>query len=447
MRITHPSKLRAFSLLEIMFATILLGFGFLMVAAVLPIAWESSLDLSEQTRHEHAIVTAKRFVREKPLVDSSKDMFDLASFYDPLVPPLDGPDSPDLISYSFLGDLDTPDTFPLQFPVPADPNVPMVHLMHAENWQIGTSGTDYSLPGFASASGSIVAEAPIQLEPGFNLGLSYSVGLPAQAIGLLDPLVGLPVITLAERVYPPMPQSVFPGDPNWDNLVASRTYTWAIFHQLRQVPTLPTEDRRFKMFYVTLKRASRTARYARQDVGQLPMYPWADLPAPQGPQARGSDYDTLFPQAWRVPLVLWESQTGVPAVAFAGTTVLSELPNGAVGPDPLDPDVQPEQMFPAGTFFIDELSGVVYRVTKRDLIVGAANTYARLSLDQEVRVQDLQPEQDTGPFQPIYRNRIVWVFPPPVVEPNRADPGGNATFAGPPPVLNIEVENVTIAPK
>ena len=38
-----PTARRAFSLLELMIATIILGFGLLMIGAVLPIAWKGSV--------------------------------------------------------------------------------------------------------------------------------------------------------------------------------------------------------------------------------------------------------------------------------------------------------------------------------------------------------------------------------------------------------------------
>ena len=215
-RVATLARLRAFSLLEIMIATIILGFGLLMIGAVLPIAWKGSVRASELTRAEGASRTAKYHVQKKTRVDGLRDLFDANQ--DPLQPPdgtadsngLPDPLARDGVSYSILGDFDT-----------IDP-IPLVHALHLENWAMnpdarflcdGNTPNDFSVP-----------EAPIVLE--LPLGYSERVGIPADlfAVGAClnapyYPLgIGAPVIKLRDRVYPPIPTALTPEgavDRSW----------------------------------------------------------------------------------------------------------------------------------------------------------------------------------------------------------------------------------------
>ena len=104
-----------------MIATIILGFGLLMIGAVLPIAWKGSVRASELTRAEGASRTAKYYVQKKTRVDGLRDLFVNAT-NDPLLPPESQTPpgfnvTPDAgivrgaqgVSYSLSGDFDTID--------------------------------------------------------------------------------------------------------------------------------------------------------------------------------------------------------------------------------------------------------------------------------------------------------------------------------------------------
>ena len=122
-----------------MIATIILGFGLLMIGAVLPIAWKGSLEATSYTVAEGASQTAKFHVNKKCRVDGLRDLFD--PLHNPLAPPDGLADSPDPagqpVSYSFVGDVDTPDAFvDLNGDSVIDykDSVPRVHALHMENW-------------------------------------------------------------------------------------------------------------------------------------------------------------------------------------------------------------------------------------------------------------------------------------------------------------------------
>ena len=444
-----PCRLRAFSLLEIMIATIILGFGLLMIGAVLPIAWKGSVRASELTRAEGASRTAKYYVQKKARVDGLRDLFDPNN--DPLLPPDGIPDSPDSVSYSFFGGLDTIDVDGFGNPLP------LVHVLHLENWAMDPGALfvcDNNTPNDLS-----VPEAPILLET--LLTDTRLVGIPADlfAVGACTnypPRIGAPVIELRDRLYPPIPDALTPEDVNqWREVLTSRRYSWAVFHRLARVPQSPTDPRYFHMYYVTLRRRNNTSRFARQDssVGLVGVQPGAV------PQALPDTEDVMFPIAWRVPLLVIESQSpGVPAIAFAGAIDADADAFLAAGLNPpmsssaplypVDNDVcRVADMFPRKSLFIDELNGNVYRVDQREYIENAAgqtDRLARLTLDLEVTITDLEGNVGLPNVldNPLSRNRVVWVFPPSVAAGDR-DP---VNFAGANPVVDIRVETLTLMP-
>ena len=104
-------------------------------------------------------------------------------------------------------------------------------------------------------------------------------------------------------------------------------------------------------------------------------------------------------------------------------------------------------MFPRRSFFIDELNGNVYRVSEREYIDNAAgetNRLARLTLDLEVTITDLEGDLGLPNIldDPLSRNRIVWVFPPSVATGLR----NPVKFTGANPVVEIRVETLTLMP-
>ncbi len=453
-----------------MIATIILGFGLLMIGAVLPIAWKGSLEATNYTVAESASQTAKFYVNKKCRVDGLRDLFENVN-YDPLLPPPppplppgEGPDSVakrilanrDQKSYSFLGDYDTIDVDAFGIARP------LVHALHMENWAMdpdslficdGNRPDDLSLP-----------EAPILIEPQQipvrTVGIPSSLFAVGQCLNY-PPSIGAPVIKLGDRVLPPMPSNLTPVDVNqWREVLGSRRFAWAVLHRLARIPNSPTDPRQFHMYFVTLRRGNSTNRYAFQQpaangsvVPNAPPVAWADT------------QDVMFPLAWRVPLLVIESQrptgppTGVPAIAFAGAVdddigvaLAAGLNPALTAGTPLHPVdnavCKVADMFPRGAMFIDEFNGNVYRVTQREYLEnadGRTDELARLTLDLEVTIADLVGSGG-GPLAGPERNRVVWVFPPSVSPGERTSGSGGVRFAGASPVIDIRVETITLTP-
>ncbi len=462
----------AFSLVELMIATVILGFGLLMIGAVLPIAWKSSLDNSAHTRASAAASLAKFAVQGKCLVDSRRDLFDntAAVRNDTLLPPDTVPDLDDNASYALLGDWDTADLVDDNGDGAADLDAaglplvrPRVHALHLENWALSDSSRFLPANPPPQTLNRTVPEAPLLIEfyPDTLID-NRAVGMPAQvALAGSDPIlsrVGAAVVSLRERVFPPLPETLTPEDPQWEELLRGQTFAWSAFHLLTRVPRSPGDVRNFLFYYVTLRRGP-ASRFARQDFNTL--VPLA------APRALPDSDDVLFPIAWRVPLLIVESQSsGVPSVAFAGVEsqdlpVLPSIsPSLAAGQAALAPlanaSCKVAAMLPRGSAFIDEQSGIVYRVTQREYLQdgdGGTDELARLTLDKDVRPADLAVdpalELTNGALNgagALRRNRVIWVFPPSVEPGSRNPADGGVRFSGPNPVVEIRVEPLTLRP-
>ena len=119
-------------------------------------------------------------------------------------------------------------------------------------------------------------------------------------------------------------------------------------------------------------------------------------------------------------------------------------------------------MFPRGTQFIDEITGLVFRVAQVREVIDDSEPDRRtafLTLDREVLLEDLDLKPfllnpliedyrcdicQGGVLDPAERFRTVRVFPPPAQERER---GNNyPTFSGNPPVVDIDVRTVSFAP-
>jgi hypothetical protein len=430
-----------------MMGTIILTLGLLIIGAVLPIAWRGSIDTAALTRHDGAADAAKFHVENKCLVDGPRDLFSIQGPYpyDPAVAPDATMDRNDGVSYSFLGDLDTADVL-------LDANgqpISIVHALHVENWAADAAASDFAANTWSVALTSAVPEAPSLIDrltwallgggdPPPYAGAPSYIELPAA----IDPnqMVGYPVVRLQDRLFPPIAATVSVpplGEENnavfsqWSELLRSRRFAWAVFHRLIR-PGGFDEPRYFIMYYVTLRRGESTNRYAREDHTVFP------LDGSVGPRAMASREDVLFPIAWRVPMVIESSPLGVPALAYVGDAV-----NFASNPHVIKPDggCNLAQMFPAGTPFIDDLSGVVYRVSEREYVDGNA-TVARLTLDKDVHQADLVQVAGDDPT-----HRMVWVFPPPVVwDGPRSQHGDPVAFGGFNPVVDIRTEPLILLP-
>lgn len=394
----------AFSLAELMIAIVILGLGLLMVASMFPVGWLKARELAEFTTSQSIISVAETTVKQLSRVDGPAD---------PLYTIGQGS--------SFAGDLlltGTPFTDTL------------VHVLNVENL-------------LADNEAIAVAEDPWKVEGLVDLRTS----LPP--VGRFQPdrmWYGETQVTFGERVYPPMPTGMVPGDPGWNGALATRRFAWSVLYRL-PVPPTPTpvppsppappepgiyainealaSTREFAAYYVTLRRTQPTHRFAQQDhpgvddAGGL-----LDFVTPANsvivPQVSASDLK--FPVAWLVPLDLIVSGAGIPATA--------EVMLNA-GPDNISP------MLPPGSQFVVSGTGSVYRVEQREILAAPTNLsdpLTRLTLDRPLEAVDNIPP----PAPPTH---FVWVYPPRVERDE-----GRPSFFGPSPVVSIDVRTLTMSP-
>ncbi|MCG3138085.1 MAG: hypothetical protein HJJLKODD_01943 [Phycisphaerae bacterium] len=447
-----------------MIATLILGFGLLMIGAVLPIAWQGSVRTTALSQAEGAVDLARTLIQEKCQVDSTRDLYTAVSFHDPLQLGGDGPD------YSPAG----PGFYGISYCLQADWNTGLdsfVRPLHLENWALDNA-TGFQ-PTSSQSFDLRVPEASILIAPP-AAGL---IGTPAN-IALTDAAitgVGAPLIALRERVFPPLPANLLPTDnttdvTQWEQMLDSRLFAWSVLYKFARQPVSPNDPRHLLMYYFTLRRGSPTNRYVRQDHANMNFAPPG---TGETPLALGSAQDVAFPIAWRVPLLMVESQSpGIPAIAFAGAdpddpvlTALFPVVLPTLTPPvlPIDLTTLPDldntklrtaDLFPPGTYFVDQRTGHLYRVMEREFL-DVDNHLARLTLDIPIRGSDWNsanpgpdgdPEtlDDTG--EATLRNRIVWVYPPAASNPNRLD-GDEVRFVGPSPVVDVKVEPLTLLPQ
>lgn len=397
-----------------MIAIVILGLGLLVVATMFPIAWTRARDLAEFTTSTTCTDAAEATVRL--LTQVSKDLngngtYDVGT---------------DALS-SFLGDVNA-----------GDFTDPWVHALHLENiiidqpWVPGPPlFGDFADP----TTGNPIIDASFYPDPNHPTAV-----FPGFQVALQD------------RVYPPLPvppdaSSTAAEINHWKELLRQRRFSWSAVHKLDYAtpPTLD-ETRTLTMYFVTLRRGQATHRYARQDPdsSKVPEYVAPGTPptgAVASPEALNASDDVLLPVPWRVQIELVDSTPtdgttiglpGVPAEAFAN--------RGAASSNRLVPE-----MMPRGAFLIDERSGVVYRVAKREF--DPANPdQAVLTLEREVPYDSLDDNGDdtvTG-SDPNELLRTVWVFPPPVQKAPRTN--NLPIFIGPQPVAGIELRTMVFSP-
>jgi hypothetical protein len=236
------------------------------------------------------------------------------------------------------------------------------------------------------------------------------------------------------------------------------------------------EPRTFTLYCITLKRTDSAQRFAVQGLATTganlivnPASPTpSSAPTPPTPANPG---DVLFPVPWRVKIKVYPNTQPSTAGTFKVWNPPTGKPSMAEVPDPGATGLMPAQrdaliaMFPVGQVFIDEVSGQVYRVTRRTLAnVGTATEHALLTLDKEIQltVDAIDDHGDgdysyqgTGgvviPGRPAWGNwaldpgedvRTVWVYPPQI----EREAGGAYTFSGASPVAGIEIRKLQIAP-
>jgi hypothetical protein len=481
-----------------MIAIVILGLGLVMVATIFPVAWDRARTLSDYTVEQaassgaHATLSAllrpagHSLVKVCPLPptpcfeESRLTTGGLAGdmFFDPT---LVGPASPrpdwykGILAYSdtSVHALNVENILFLS-------TVPVVATVPENPWALEDPGGSFPTPATQIVQGRFLnTDYPHPVNQR-NRGESFPDPdrLFYGGDKCLTPQGGTPQVRVWQRLYPPMtapPAVPGPELDQWNEKLATRRFCWAVLHRLRTrvgptpfapgvTPTLPQSDelvrqaaaamgstRTFDMYYVTLRRSKSTNRYARQDpkTGIPNPFLFDSATAPVQPAALEAVKDVLFPVAWRVQMEF------PPALALAAnaTGIPTEVP---VPPKDITGDTARMlvQMFPAGTQFIDEITGNIYRVAKRR-IVDDEGKKSVLTLDREIVVEDLDlPSGDPRcenvvckPGEVVYQERLrtVWVFPPPV---DRSQPGGEQTptFDGPSPVVNIEVATLSISP-
>ena len=452
-RIGDQRARSGFSLVELMIAIVILGLGLVMVATMFPVGWGRARDLGEFTQQQSITPAADNLARA--LLHS---------------PGPSNPTQPTAVAMSFAGDLlyseQITGTAPpmARGPVARFPTVwpsdTWVHALNMENIRVEN-------PAF-------VAEDPWQIElaldpkdPGLNLdpsviATSYMNPQIAAYQRLHPPLRQrrniTPIASLATRTAPPT--ATFSGDDdNWANRVATRRFAWAIFHRqpetLDPTPGRAAADRVIDMYYVTLRRPQSTNRYARQD-------PTAGLPDPYDitippvvPGALDADEDVMLPVAWRVQIELPVSI--VRRFDSTGASTATNIPSVVqVPPEAFSGPAAAKRMlvtmFPRGTKFIDEIAGEVYTVA-RLRVEEPLGEKAFLTLDREIVLEDIDLGQNDprcpgvcapGVLDANELVRSVWVYPPPVQEREPGQP--YPLFAGSTPVVDIDVQTITVTP-
>ncbi len=152
--------------------------------------------------------------------------------------------------------------------------------------------------------------------------------------------------------------------------------------------------------------------------------------------------DVALPVAWRVQVEFPGMIFGVPATGVP--TEVQVPPTGASASD--IEKLMLGGMFPAGTQFVDEITGRTYQVTRRRT---NASNFALLTLDREVLPQDIDDSDldqfpgASGVVDPHETLRTVWVFPPPIAE--RTDPT-TVVFDDSTPVVGIDVRTISMSP-
>ena len=436
----------AFSLIELMIAIVILGLGLVMVGTVFPIAWGRARDLSHQTSKQAITEVAEATVKLLARVDGA-----------------------DIDAGSFAGDYLYDSVAELL--ITADD--PRVHVLHMENLRVIDPD-------------EFVWEEPWQLEDAGLWWVMVQPDLPGHPgdlpAGYFDSLYFWPQVRFEDRVYPALParkgvdlmmtaggglyeyqgSRIINGpDDAWEAELEGRRFAWAVLHRLRTpIGTIMATDiekarrvREFELYIATLRRPRANSRYARQDFAAAPD-PWNLAPLAVDVAALPADEDVQFPVAWRVQ-VWFPGDYELPGMPPTGVPAEIEVPApGASSASEFLID-----MFPTGSWLIDEISGAVYRVERRRVTVNGDKAY--LTLNREVYQDDLELGDDpltpvNEAYGPCYgacdgvglvaeeRLRTVWVFPPPV-DPAR---GANdmPVFNGRQPVVGIEVRSLSVYP-
>lgn len=470
---------RAFSLIEMMIAIVILGLGLVMTATMFPIAWTRARSLTEYTTQRAVAQSAAAALSDSLQASGSTfTPFELSGtktgkyflssgslagdlFYDPVLhtdpdPSLKLPCAGIDQCYSHLSIL-----------IPSDTRV---HALHMENLN-ASKPTEPPVGERPFAIERMIelcdlSKKPMVCRTGYPLGNPFmQCDSPVNdGAEFCSRSFYSPQVRLEARLYPPMEAQ--PTDSNaiepWLEKFNTHRYAWAALHRLRNpvgpvnVPpppdplltTLSKEyaaqaalaagtTRTFDFYVVTLKRAQSTSRFAVQDPETSPLTTATELATPTPfPEAQ----DVALPVAWRVqvelPLSLASTVVGTPTgvateiqVPPANFTGSREMMTG---------------MFPTGTQFVDEITGQILRVVRRRF--NAAGDIAFLTLDRELFLQDFDNSPEFGGDGTLQKEdvlRTVWVFPPPIVDRSNAT---TVAFDDTSPVVGIDVRTISISP-
>ncbi len=470
-----------FSLIEVMIAIVLLGFGLVMVATMYPIAWNRARTMTEQSMTGSIADSAEQLLRNVLHVDGLNR----------------GAPAP-VFASSFAGDL-------VMFPnilAPGGIDIlyygdTRVHALNMENMAVrGSLGRRfYPYRGDPTKQQDAIPYLQEQLQPIYPLGDDYGVFAP-----LFDTGFGRAQIRFEDRIFPPLPprsgvdrNGVFMTgmpDDQWEEALDTRRFAYAVFHRQRGYPqgygaapgtsvqrivgpdapnpAAPSgpliqfalddryRDRSFDFYIVTLRRGQASYRFMQQDPD--PRFTPDPLQRDMVVNVKGlgQDHDVVLPTPWRVQIFV---PNGKPDIAY-------ELNPGT---NPGLPDATPGapsivhvnnkayatsstfvlDMFQPGTWFIDEWNGQVYQVVERRIDVAAANDLAILTLDREMTVPDLDDlcipgDCIDGNLSAQEQLRTVWVFPPPI---EGRTGNGNPIYEGDSPVIGVEVRTLSYSPR
>lgn len=433
-----------FSLIEMMIAIVLLGLGMVMVATMFPVAWTRARDVSDQTHLSTVAQAADATIGLLARVDGRNT--EGSSFAGDLVFLLNDHYGFSQFPYAPGGIVSFSDT--------------RVHAMSLENLLV--VGSRRFVPDLPDDRKDIY----------FYVHPLHDLTAPEY----VERMFISSQVRLESRVHPPMrsrkSRDLSQADNSWDEALDTRRYVWSVLHRLRSivVPTaLPSGlgssgipspyfaeweaykginvPREFDLYYVMLRRPQANLRYAQQDQRYAPD-PLTFPPRPETPRALPPERDVIFPVPWRVQ-VFFRGPFAAPNSPDE-TGVPSEVEINPPAPDPRSAAFVVD-MFPVGAWFVDELTGHVYRVTARRLS-GPQQDHAYLTLDREILTNDLP--DSTGLFPPAmplfpaleHQLRTVWVYPPPSQALRADNANKDPIFAGPQPVVGMEMRSLTISP-
>lgn len=422
-------RTRAFSLLEMMIAIVILGLGLIMVATIFPVAWQRARTLTEFTTQQTIAAGAHTVVESLARVSS----------------PATG-------ASSFMGDLVYEPGGPTIQACPGLPNYASDTLVHAFNVE------------------NLLVEGRRPVSENIWLRQIPDPALRAALDPIDGDLVGEPHyedsyfrkrLRFHQRIHPPLdPVPAVDAPPaeltRWDADLSTRRFGWSVLHRLRDRVDVdkPSSTRSIDMYYVTVRRSQSTKRYAQQDPASAPDPCDLEKP-PAQPRAQPADLDFMFPVPWRVQVEF--PPTLVPKTDPAtGASNATGIPTEIVVPPQAVADtntgIMLVQMFPRGAQFVDEITGQIFRVVKRR-IAGDEDEKATLTLDREVFVDDIDLPLNDPRCETCIENladvwervRTVWVFPPPVQDDD-SSAAGPRLFDGSQPVVGIDMYTIHIAP-